>query len=535
MQRWLALPFALLPLQPAWFGGLAALVGLWVLLRGKRPLLWKAFLAMGLLGALGQLLTPASIYSPPERPSFLGSPPKTTPPSNLIRPYDLKTLHGWNPKDFAGGQAKPVEQGFWYLPRHNPISGHEQTEFLTDWWYPLKAGQTYTQSFYLRHDGQRANLQITFFTNQGHHPVPTQIEPVAPGVYRVWGSYTAKEGDGSLRAIDFLNQGGDFTYLEVGWPQLEIGSTPTPYQLGPTGLKPLDWRLWWWIGTTLMGFLMVQAGVWIFQQISPTHAALAVLAGLLVHLGYAGWQWLEAGPGARVMGFTPQPNFLGHGAVMAAGLIWVLGGRRLGGVALGVAALLLWISGSRTAFWAWLLLGAAWGWSLGRRRWVALGLAGLLGAVALFEPEWLGRFSQALSLDHNAQARLQFWQVALQAFRENPLGGVGFGNFTPYFNLYSPKNTIEYSPPHAHNLLLNLLAEGGALALLGVGVWLAGIVHLIVRTRAWPVLILLGVALVLNSFDFTFFSAWVYYPLLLAVAHAIAGAQDQPASAKMRR
>ncbi|WP_295406074.1 O-antigen ligase, partial [Meiothermus sp.] len=392
--------------------------------------------------------------------------------------------------------------------------------FFMNKWYPLEPGKTYTQSFYLRHDGREARLRITFFTQRGHHPVPTQKELVAPGVWRVWASYTAQEGDSAVRAIDFFNEGGDYTYLEVGWPQLEEGSRPTPYRLGPT-LKGLEWRLGWWVGAALLGFLVLQAGVWLLRVVPPSVVAWGVLLGMLAHLGYAGWQWLEAGPGARAAGLTPQPNFLGHGAVAAAGLVWALGGRRLGGVALAVAAATLWLSGSRTAFWALLLLGAAWGWSLGRYRWLALGAGGLLAGVALAEPELLGRLAQALTLDSNAQARLQFWQVAWQAFREHPLGGVGFGHFPLYFDLHPPRGAIEYSPGHAHNLGLQLLAEGGLLALVALGLWLAGVGWALARRRAWAALTLLGAVLLLNTTDFTFFSAWVYYPFLLAVAGAL--------------
>lgn len=520
MSRWAGLGLALLPLQAPWFAALAALVGFWRLLLGRKPYLGGAFLGLALLGALGQGLSFQGFVFALSPPDYVTTT-KGGPP-NPISPL-LHGFLGWNHEDLGQRIAQRVAQGFWRIPRHNPKTGREFREFLEDRWYPLEPGQTYTQSFYLRHDGSQARLTITFFTQRGHHPVPTQMKLVAPGVWRVWARYTAQEGDGAVRAIDILNEGGDFTYLEVGWPQLEQGPTPSPYRMGPTGLRELGWRLQWWVGAALMGFLVLQGGVWLFQR-TPTPAptaALAVLVGMLAHLGYAGWQWLEAGTGARVAGLTPQPNFLGHGAVAAAGLVWVLGGRRLGGVALAVATLTLWLSGSRTAFWALLLLGLGWGWSLGRYRWAALGMGGLLAGVALAEPGLLGRLAQ-VAFDHSAQARLQFWQVAWQAFREHPLGGVGFGHFPLYFDLHPPSGAIEYSPGHAHNLGLHLLAEGGLLSLLGLGLWLAGVARALVARRAWPALVLLGAILLLNTTDFTFFSAWVYYPLILATASALA-------------
>lgn len=520
MSRWAQLGlFFALPLQAAWFAGLAALWGIWYLLRERKPYLGVAFVIMAVFGTLGQLLSSQAFVPTLVPPPYVQVTTGGAP--NPISPL-LHELSGWNPKDSFRREARRVDQGFWRFPRYSTRSGIEYREFLTGRWYPVEAGRTYTQSFYLRHDGTEARIAIAFFTRKGYHAVPVHMQEVAPKVWRAWATYTVQEGDKELRAVDFINNGGDYSYLDIGWPQLEQGSTPTAYRMGPTGLMPQSWRVWWWVGAVLMGFLVLQAGVWFFRQLSPQTVAQAVLLGMLALLGYAGWQWLEVGPGGRVAGLTPQPNILGHGAVMLAGLVWVLGGRRLGGLALVVAGLLLWVSGSRTAFWAMLLLGTAWGWSLGRYRFVALGLAGLLGAIALWQPELLGRFAQALTLDHNAQARLQFWWIAWQAMWENPLGGIGFGNFALYFDLNPPPQTIEYTPGHAHNLVLQLLAEGGGLALFGFLLWLAIVLRVLWRAKAASVMTLALLALVLNSLDFTFFSAWVYYPLLLAFAWVVA-------------
>jgi hypothetical protein len=516
LNRWGHFAFFLLSLQATWFAALAAIVGLWFLLRKRSFYLVWSFTGFALLGALGQWF------------SSQGFIPKVTPPDYLVVLSDgeknpisslLYELSGWNQEDGNRREARRVDQGFWRVPRYSSSTGREYVEYLTGRWYPVSAGRTYTQSFYLRHEGTSVDLTITFFTQKGHHLVPTKMESVAPGVWRVWGSYTAKEGDQAVRAIDFISGGGDFTYLDVGWPQLEEGSIPTAYRPGEPDIKGIGWRLQWWVGIALMGFLVFHAGFVLFRQVEVSKAALMLLVGLGVHLAYVVWQWFEAGAG-RVSGLTPQPNFLGHLAVMVAGLVWVLGGGRLGALALGIAACMVWFSGSRTAFWGLLLLAGAWGWNLGSRRWVALGLAVLLGGLAILQPEFLGRFSQALVLDNNAQARLQFWLAALQAFQAYPLGGVGFGNFNLYFDLNPPANVVEYSPAHVHNVFFHLLAEGGVLALLAFVWWLLGVVLVVWRARAWRVLTVFLVAMVLNIFDFSFFTAWVYYPLILAVAFA---------------
>lgn len=519
-----ALPFALLPLQPAWFALGAAAVGLGGLLRWERWLAGAALLCV-LLGSLGQLWAPRELY-PQERPPFLGSlSPQASP--NLMRPFDLDGMFGWNSADQAGGFAQRVKEGFWRLPRKNLQSGREQAELLAGRWYPLEPGQTYTQSFYLRHDGTQASFQITFFTERGHHPVPTQMEKVAPGIWRVWGSYTAQEGDKAVRAIDFFNGGGDWTYLEVGWAQLERGSAPTPYRPGEIPQVGLWPRLAWWVGLALMSVLVFQGCFSLLRKVNSRWAAIALLLGLAVHLGYGMYQLthFEAVP-ARASGFSPQPNFFGHGAVMVAGLAWVLGGARAGGVALLLAAATVWASGSRAAFLALGALVLAWLMTLRRSR--PFALAGLMiGSFWLWlEPSFLGRLSSVFQLDSSAESRLQFWHIALKAFREHPLGGVGFGNFPLYYQINLPPGAIETYAPHAHNLLLHLLAEGGLLGLAGFGVLWGSVAVVLVRRSAWRGLVLLGVAFLLNLFDYTFFNAAVYYPLWAGIAWAMLQAEQ---------
>lgn len=532
MSRWLALGlFFLLPLQATWFALLVTPLGLWQLLRSRRAYLGWAFVVFA-LGGLGQLFSSQAFVPLPPPPDFVSLSASKTP-ANPISPL-LHELSGWNAKDGSRREARPVDQGFWRIPRYNSQTHQEYSEFLTWRWFPVEEGKTYTQSFYLRHDGNLASLYVTFFTHQGHHPVSSQKEQVAPGVWRVWASYTVQPGDGALRAIDIINAGGDFSYLEIGWPQLEVGSTPTPYRLGETGLKSLVWRLQWWVGAALMGFLVLQAGLGLFRALHPQHAGVALLLGLIGHLVYVAWQWDAQGvsrAGGLIIG---SPNFLGHGAVALAGLVWALTGRRLGGLALLLAFLLVWFSGSRTAFAGLLLLGAAWSWGLGRWRWLALGLAALLIGLAWKETEWLGRLSQ-FAVDNNVQARWQFWQAAWQAAQAYPLGGVGFGNFALYFDLNPPPGVIEYSPGHVHNLFLQVLAEGGVLALLGLLGWLLGLLWVLWRAKAASAGVVLLAVLLLNLTDFSLFFAWVYYPLVLTMAQGLAGkaAPVHPNEAKL--
>lgn len=529
MQPWRAVPWVLLSLQPVWFAVGAALFGLWSLLHRARNRVWWLLAAFALLGGLGQLVAPDSLYHYPKRPTFLGPEVSSKLSPNLLRPYDIRGFGGWNSQDGAGSRAEPREDGFWRLSRRNLLSGREQAEFLVDRWYPLEPGQAYTESFYMRHDGSQASFQITFFTQRGHHPVPTHMEPVEPGIWRVWGSYTAQEGDNAVRAIDFFNGGGDWTYIEVGWAQLEQGSAPTPYRPGEIPQVGLWQRLAWWVGIALMSGLVLQGSLLLLRQVDARWVAVVLLGGLALHLGYGVYQLEHGGITARASGLSPQPNFFGHGAVMVAGLTWLLGGSRIGGLALLLAAATVWASGSRAAFLALGALVLTWLMTLRRSRPFALvGL--IIGSFLLWrEPSLLGRLSSVFQLDSSAESRLQFWQIAFKAFREYPLGGVGFGNFPLYYQINLPPGAIETYAPHAHNLLLHLLAEGGLSGLAGFGVLWGSVAGVLVRLRVWRGLVLLGVAFLLNLFDYTFFNAAIYYPLWVGIAWAILQAEKDKA------
>jgi O-antigen ligase len=62
--------------------------------------------------------------------------------------------------------------------------------------------------------------------------------------------------------------------------------------------------------------------------------------------------------------------------------------------------------------------------------------------------------------------RLVNWTVAWEIFKENPIWGVGLGNFGVFFPDFAPGDWQNLTG-HAHNYYLNVLAEGGAMGLFG--------------------------------------------------------------------
>ncbi len=174
----------------------------------------------------------------------------------------------------------------------------------------------------------------------------------------------------------------------------------------------------------------------------------------------------------RVQGVGSHPNVLG--AALAVGLPLALGtlagrGRQrylaAGTVALVLAALFFTLS--RTAWIAALAGAAVTGLGLlSGRRWrraaLALGLGGALVAVLLVlfatgqaRPGWLFRDS----LDPRADMR----RVGLALFRENPLTGVGPGQYVSRYAEHG--GAYPFAAVHSHNLVVQVAADYGLLGL----------------------------------------------------------------------
>lgn len=220
-------------------------------------------------------------------------------------------------------------------------------------------------------------------------------------------------------------------------------------------------------GFVLMGRFMRAHGT--FAQPNPYGGYL----GLMLPLGYATVlaMWREAWPlGARRRGAGPKTAALllwglalGATTAMAAGLVMSWSRGALLGAAAGAALVLL---------------------ALGRRVWLTLALLVLLaaplsaGMPSLLPESLAGRITEALDYvgtedvtavevtDANFATieRLAHWRAAWRMFERAPWLGVGTGQ---YAAVYPSVAVPRWDDPlgHAHNVLLNVLAEGGLVAL----------------------------------------------------------------------
>ncbi|HEX9609912.1 MAG TPA: O-antigen ligase family protein [Candidatus Limnocylindria bacterium] len=123
------------------------------------------------------------------------------------------------------------------------------------------------------------------------------------------------------------------------------------------------------------------------------------------------------------------------------------------------------LSGGRVEWVAILVAASVYYLTSGRRSWsrlrrpilIALGVAAVAG-IGLFMTGWLGTLS----------GRTFIWQTALAVIARHPLDGAGPGTFSWVRLAESPELLNRYPVYHAHNLVLQVLADGGVLLLAAI-------------------------------------------------------------------
>lgn len=277
-------------------------------------------------------------------------------------------------------------------------------------------------------------------------------------------------------------------------------------------------------------------------------AVLSSLIGLqqLFHWHSFFDSWLTTSVSGKLVANLGQPNHLAD--LLALGLVSLLYLRARGGagvVATFIFALLLLfvmgLTGSRstwlylcsisfTAMWGgWRsknnrLLFTAWLFLLGYAllQWIASLIVANIEIAVTTSTERLFQQVEGMS------QRWLLWQHAWATFLNHPLIGVGFGRFAwSMFDAagysYGPINLQPYE--HAHNLLLNLLAEMGLPAVLLVCVLTVTLVWRLIKSgyssEHWW---LLAAAAILGLHSMFEYPLW--YAHFLGVAAIIAGLSE---------
>ncbi len=297
---------------------------------------------------------------------------------------------------------------------------------------------------------------------------PAQHMPLAAKEIAKWVEFAAiltvaasELGEGETRGLVAA-------LLLAGALQGLLGAYQFVRQVGPPGF-------------VLMGRFMRAHGT--FAQPNPYGGYL----GLVLPLAYAtalctwreAWPFGRRGSGERrpITGLLLWVLSLAATAAMAGGLVMSWSRGALLGAAAGAALVLL---------------------ALGRRVWLALALVVLLatplsaGLPSLVPESLAGRVTEAFEYvgtedvtavevtDANFATieRLAHWRAAWRMFERAPWLGVGTGQ---YAAVYPSVAVPRWEDPlgHAHNVLLNVMAEGGLLSLvaylglMGAALWTA--------------------------------------------------------------
>jgi O-antigen ligase len=240
--------------------------------------------------------------------------------------------------------------------------------------------------------------------------------------------------------------------------------------------------------------------------------------------------------GAGNLKLGPALAVLSPFALWTARQRWGLRGLLLAGLLLLGPVLL---AGSRAAWLSYALVAAAFAWreAGSARRFLLLCVAGVLVLAAAGGIAWKtsARFHARMehtlvalqgsdqALDAALSGRLDIWRTSLRMFGAHPFNGVGVRGYRYAYPRYAPADdhfvVFEACGEgegacHAHQLLLEILTETGAIGLL---LWLgaAGLalmhwrrVGAAARARAFPASVALGVMLFLLNTHLAFYSAW---------------------------
>ncbi len=134
-----------------------------------------------------------------------------------------------------------------------------------------------------------------------------------------------------------------------------------------------------------------------------------------------------------------------------------------------------------------------------------------------------------------SSGRYQFWQSAIDAYKSDPVTGIGAGEFESYWNL---NGTLNTTIRHAHSLFLETLAELGVAGLLLVLGFLGS--GLASGWRRWRTrldraeiavaLAVLAAGIVSAALEWTWYLTATFVPVIVAVA-LLTGPATQPAPA----
>jgi hypothetical protein len=429
----------------------------------------------------------------------------------LLGPLDLAYLTTWNRNSSLNQWAHLESNGYWRLYHHSR-EGFLNEEIYVAKYYKLNQGQKYIQRFQLRTDAP-IDFMVSIFTRRGHQPVRPKLEGQINDVYFFSVTFTAHADDQYLRAFDLVGLGGSWTWLELGQASLSVLNQPQSENSNEAETwisKIVALQPWFWVGYLILAvFLMVVAKhIQLLQD--RTLFAIMMLAGLFAQLLLSFF-----GIPTLALGYAPEKNQIAHGAIMVSSLLTAtVPGfvSVLGMVFAGAIALVLGARGALLVLVVVAVFALMQHQLLSSRR--NLRIAGFILICVVVALIWTVRPSQEAV--RSGFARVDIWQIAIESAWERPQGH-GPGQFASTYVQKRSSDAFDAVVSHPHDLFLGLLFEFGWLGLIGFLVLWSALIRSCIKDRAWPALMVVGSAVLLNVFDYTWFTAGVTVPLWLAI------------------
>ena len=143
--------------------------------------------------------------------------------------------------------------------------------------------------------------------------------------------------------------------------------------------------------------------------------------------------------------------------------------------------------------------------------------------ISLENPNFLDRYTTMFDLERgDVFVRIIQYYTAIVMIEDNPIMGVGAGNYMNYIDKYNSFTGGSLIP---HNSILEIAAETGVVAVLLMIMFLYHAMRWMIQMRSVYSYMSLGI--VICTFIMGMFYSNIYYQMQLFVFMAIAGAGDK--------
>jgi O-antigen ligase len=178
-------------------------------------------------------------------------------------------------------------------------------------------------------------------------------------------------------------------------------------------------------------------------------------------------------------------------------------------------------------------------WRPPTRGHLAIALAILLGLlVVLLRPGLGSQLLDRITTVASLSARGEIWSAAMHAWVTDPLSGSGPGTFVQALPLSGYFGLNDFTPRHADNALIQLLSEGGLIAVAGAALLVAVVIGRILRARrkaaVWAVLFFAAALASENPTDTAGVNALVVAWVALAIPAGVGTVRREPSRALRR-